>query len=52
MTSMIDLAEWEEDLAKLQVTRAPHRMGGRVIWIASRPAELASAEPSTLHLVA
>jgi hypothetical protein len=36
---MIDLSEWEEDLAKLQVTRAPHRLGGRVIWIATRAAD-------------
>jgi hypothetical protein len=33
---MIDLSEWEDDLAKLQVTRAPLRLGGRVIWIAAR----------------
>jgi hypothetical protein len=36
---MIDLSEWEDDLAKLQVTQAPHRLGGRVIWIATRTAD-------------
>jgi hypothetical protein len=36
---MIDLSEWEDDLAKLQVTRAPHRLGGRVVWIATRAAD-------------
>lgn len=36
---MIDLREWEEDLERLQVTRAPLRLGGRVIWIAGHQAE-------------
>jgi hypothetical protein len=49
---MIDLAEWEEDLAKLQVTRAPHRMGGRVIWIAARPSEPVAVVDPAMHLVA
>lgn len=33
----IDLSEWESHLERLAVTRAPHRLGGRVIWIAARP---------------
>ena len=49
---MIDLSEWEEDLARLQVTRAPHRLGGRVVWIASKPEEAAVAPAPVLHAVA
>jgi hypothetical protein len=52
MTLMIDLAEWEADLASLQVTRAPHRMGGRVIWIAARPSEPSAADEPVVAVIA
>jgi hypothetical protein len=32
----IDLSQWEADLDRLSVTRAPHRLGGRVIWLPGR----------------
>lgn len=45
--AMIDLREWEEDLERLQVTRAPLRLGGRVIWIAGHQAEQGEGQAAT-----
>jgi hypothetical protein len=45
----IDLSEWESQLERLAVTQAPHRLGGRVIWIAARPQDVVPSNADSLY---